>query len=612
MTMEYPKLLEAEKRRIADETAKIPKLEAQIAEARRIYARHLELAERKGDAFHSFAAYTEAEDEDDRLEGEDEWSNPEEYRYYMGLIAQDVSSENKLRHTSDLISNKAGKITTLETSKDDLETSIKRRRGLLKAITRFNPSVTHAKQKGYLNHFVRIKPDEWLGANGRRRHRTDRQTNSRLKVTMDMFVRPEWRGLPKQTGEYEGIDYDDVSLDRVPFDPALIPDSFLDGLGWVVPNGHELDRLREKRKYIPAVKQLMEECVFPLNMSGSGKGDRMNYRLLVVSGHKQMNEGKIIVPRTNTEDDIYERHKEPSIFTSAYAVGRQAGHVTKNYEKESQIITSENSNLKALHKRLLKLKKHNPDYETERNKIKEGLGGIVDTLTGSITFYKRVAYEALSCAANLKDKLGRDNFGASLARLVKVMDRLEKRLDESFDTSLAFPENAKTIDAVIYNGENTIEQYGQAFTEYIESGSISRFGGLVDTLQELRVRPFNLYAQRIEDFIKVMNQHRGKPELRKIAAIKGLAVTRLFAVQKGVENVLYKLGNDATDIDMAKIFMRQTKALAIGLAVGQYKSIFNKVVAHIEEIEAEEHETTKKIKTHLKELNFEELLNQIK
>ena len=622
--MDYPELCADQqvrlKQAISEADTKIPKIEARIVKERGVLERHLMRAKNKLDDFALASAYADEEHADDVTFCDEALEGPmEEGELRENPIIEDeggddigqkfaleVSSDANLMHTYTLISNKAGLITNLKGKINDLRERIFQNRRLLQNIMEYNP-VTEQIEDGerYVNEFDIVSPNKWMIANATRRKTHGRQTNSIFMTTVNMFVPIEYRGLPKD----RNVDLDSVSLDNIPFDPFMIPDSFLAGLGWNAPDSelNELDKIKEKAKFISAIKQLMSKCVVPLPISGSGlafKGTKMNYRLLVVKGHRTMNNGKIIMPRYNTKEGTHLRHKEPSVFNDAYSALRQAKHVTKNYKEESEAITRANNGARELHGRLMSLKKDDPEKEKKKARITEELEAILENLINAVTFYKHIARDTLKCASNLKDRLDRYNPYASLARLVRVTNNLVKRMDEIGKTSLAFPENETSLEAVTNNGEDIIDRYSEAFDRYLFNGDMEKFTGIAGTLSKLQVRPFNLYADRLSYCIGSMNRRKDK---RMEFAKRGLKITKLFAIQKMYEDTLYQLDDDV-DVFRALDTVEQLKGHIRKTEFGEIATQIDQLMIHAH---GGDFKKTKEIKETLKKLDFERLLNAI-
>lgn len=598
--MEYRELHDKESEKLKQVAATRDSLTTHIQEGRRILANHLALAERRGDDIALAEAY-----EDDAFTDDGDVD--------LLHIAADIRGESKAGRILAMIQAKLDSLASQAESRFQLNADIERSRGLLKRIARFNPNVIQSKSHRYLSKFdTRIKPDDWLDENRRRREEQNKQTNSLLKVVMDMFVHPDYRGLPRN----RDADFDDPGLIlNVPFDPARISDSLLEGLEFDLPQegAHEIERLEHKFRLIPALKAILIRCI-PMTLTVDGGGKR-NYRLLVIGNgdrKRDRNGGKIIIPRYDTSAPLEERQKVPAVFKSAYDALRQTEHVSRQYEDELKFVSEAKLEVAALHKRLLELRPGDENYEVQKIEITKRLHEVVERLMHSVTLYKHTAYESLKSAADLKDSRGRENLGASRARMVKILDRLEKRLKEASKTSLAFPENAVALRNTINYSEDVLRRYGEAFDEYSQYRESHKFSELQGTLQKLNVRPFNLYAQSLMDCMLKMNSaKKGDTEGRRLIAIKALAITRLSAVQSIIEDVLFGM-NGMTNINAARQLIKEKTVSVKNCSVPEYRNVFEKVETYMQQAVTEEYETPEKAKAYLKELDFEELLEHIR
>jgi len=612
--MEYQELYDKEAQKSENLTRKLDALNKKIARERDRFKHCIELAESKGDDFALYEAYLDDEDDDETEE------EPQ--------IAQGIFEDADLGRILALIQKRGDGIMTLRNAIIAVKNTIEEQEDYLKRIRKYNPSVIQSKQNKYLSHFYPVKPDEWLKENERTRHDMNSQTNSRLMIFMETFVRPDYRGLPRRGGKYGQMDLDRIPLEEVPFDPAYISDTFLRKFGFtgVLKGKDDLPALQRKERLIPAVKHFLENCVFPLPKTQSRTTDH-NYRLFLVTGHRRSTNGKIINPHMDAKHE----RRIPSVFDSAFSCHRQTDHVFKQYQSESKSLSDTLAELKSLHARLKKLmgKKIEPgsNEEIEKNDIKMDLKIIAESLQYSFNLLKVIAQESLEKAQELKDSLDRENFGANLARLIKALGRLDDRKEEIFDMSLASPENAIMLEEIINTSSKTIEQYDHAFQRYIDEGNMSEFEGLKGTLQQMQVRPFNLYADRLLTCLNKMNRMKGndKSTLRLDEATKALAITRLFKIQKDLEKVLLDMDRDR--LPMHETRCRYLKLLFKSIDTNlptHYQSPFIALKRHLEEIKASMKENwavdntepsqaqAEDLKDDLKKIDFEKLLEEIK
>jgi len=635
--MEYKELHERESYLLQNNLRRQQKLTARLKKSREIYAKHLEAAEQKGYEYALFESY---------MDDDGEYGGPEPE------IAQGIWDDENLGFTKDLVEKKAAEISRFEALAKELETYTKRRRGLISAIVRYNPSRRQANSRIVQENFFFAPDSSWMREHGEKRSRQGKRTNSMFKTFQDIFTRHNYRIIPKAEGKFGGIDFDKLDLDPVIVDPERMSDYFLKefenrrfGLYSPPSDKHELDRLRAKDAMIPALKIFFQHHVTPTPRSSWDDKD-LNYRILVVNGYNPEHDGKIIYPHYDTSEEECKRRKVMTFYSSAYAARRAAARLFPGYEKESSGLLKAQLCIKQARVYIEKATK-------EKAKSEEHLEDARKNLCKAITYllkltdepesgtgesakkddkqkkprirnkYKVSAYNRLFSTANLKDKLERLNVGASLAKLVPVYKDLQRRLNEVDSTSIAGPENQNTLNSTITQSEGVLKSYEEAFKTYVETnGDKQQFEALKGSLQKLKVRPFNLYANALIEYLRDINKTPDKTAKIEIAS-KALTITRLFDLQKHIEDMMYKL--DTTDaLDIKSLFEKMDQFISL-VSRCQIKGEEEKFKVLKELLEAKKDEFQKfyetsiiyagfrqSFKDKLKEIDFEKLLRDIK
>ncbi len=541
--MEYSELHDKEVGRLNARTERRDASTKGLEEDRRILAKHLGVAESKVYDYALCFAYLDSDSDD-----EDENNGD-------GLqIARGIWEDRKLGHTRNLVEKKSGVVSKREEYIKGLKIIIARTKGLIKAIAMYNPSKRQARRKVVQDHFVFAKGRNWLDWNAERRREQEGRTNSRFKTFVDIFSRSNYRIFPKKEGRFGHFNLDVLPLDSVVVDPDRISDSFLAslankkfGLSPVPKEKHPLDKLRAKEKMIPAVKQFFEQHVSPLNRAGWDDKD-VNWRLLVVEGYHPRHDGKIINPRFVSREKPGERNKIMYVYKSAYSARRGSGYLYEYYEIESQVLYQILWNLKLVRGELILVKKGDSNESKVLRSAKKRLKELVAQLENPKdvenprkpdNVYKSSAYKRLLTTIDLKDVKGRINKGASLAKLVAICNNLQNRLEEVDDISITGPQNNNTLNSEIVQSENVLSSYSDAFQAYLDVGNESRsmFKSLNGSLANIRVRPFNLYARRLQKCIKDMKAESDF-DVKNDFARRGLAIANLFKIQKYVEQLI--------------------------------------------------------------------------
>jgi hypothetical protein len=234
--------------------------------------------------------------------------------------------------------------------------------------------------------------------------------------------------------------------------------------------------------------------------------------------------------------------------------------------------------------------------------------------------YKASAYERLLTTIDLKDIKGRINKGASLSKLVPVCEDLQDRLEEVDETSIAGPENKNTLNSEINQSENVLSSYSDAFQSYLDVGIESRstFEALDGFLAKIRVRPFNLYARRLQKCIRQMKAN-ADPEVKSDLAKRGLAITNLFKIQKQVEWFIAKNDKYPTEVtEVLYIHLDKLDDLADQLRVPDCEGVFELFRDRLAELRKEIGDSMKEqyalspynLKTMLKAIDFGAILRK--
>jgi hypothetical protein len=600
--MEYPKLHQTESDKLDKEVKRRARLQAQIEKDRKIYAKFLQTAERKGDAFALYEAYIEDEpnESDDKPEDKTE-SEPQ--------IAQAIWEDESLGLIQQRLEKKSGQISAEETRLKQLGSHVESHRGLVKAVAMYNPSAMQARNEVVQKYFYFASGDNWLWANRARRRQQKKPTNSRFKTFQDIFARHNYRIVPKSEGSFGNTDFDELSLDPVVMDPERISDAFLKELenrdaGLYLPSEekHPLDRLREKEGMIPPVKRFFQENVSPVHKV-SWESNNVNYRVLAVKGYHPDHDGKLICPHFDTSEDAGKRHKIMAIYPSAYTARRHASRIFAQYGRESDTLLGIKWQVTQVRKTLEG--GVSSDQASVLEKARMQLCETIEKLKKPKNLKKVSARDRLLSASQLTDIRGRLNVGASLAKLVAVCGDIQARLEEVDDTCLAGPDDYTTLNAVILQSSNVLNAYSGAFQQYIATQDKKAFAPLQHTLQKLDVRPFNLYAKRLMDCLGAMN-HNDDIGIKIAEATKAFAVTRLFDVQRKVERLISEcdLKPDSVPAKLQGVLSEID-----GLQVSGYEAPFARIKGHLSSLSVQS--DIGLLKNGLKEIDFEELLKQI-
>ena len=204
--------------------------------------------------------------------------------------------------------------------------------------------------------------------------------------------------------------------------------------------------------------------------------------------------------------------------------------------------------------------------------------------------------------------------------MVRILNDVDSRIREASNQSLAYPENRTALLNMITPSSQTLYSYGKAFENYANGSPSdhSEFKALEKSLDKLTVRPFNVYAVRIKDCIRRMSSIKGEGflEKRRKVATKAHAITILFRVHEEFAETIASFSfwpNTKDEIILKNI--ESLKSNVTKIIPSEYPQPFNDVISHLNTFEYNEGAPgtiAEQAKEHLKELNFEKLLSDIK
>jgi hypothetical protein len=455
--------------------------------------------------------------------------------------------------------------------------------------------------------------------------------NSRWKTYQDIFTPFQFRLRPKRQGPVVLMDaYDDLSLRPCVVDPDRITDSFLREFEMPLPpaDSNALQKLKFKEALIPDIVDFFENHVKPMKKP-SRMGEGKNWRLMVVQNYGSEHDGKIINPRYVGKGEENKKRKVMQFFENAYATRRKSDHVDRQYKNETRFLIGKAEDLSHIHRRLLNLiGLPEPEKEREKQEILISihllLEDILKVMREPDNEHKRSAKQDLVNVAGLKDRLNRDNLGASLARMLKIIRNLKTRKSQVFTTSLASPEDAKTLEDVIEYSEKIINQHLAAFSAFFKNGDQRPLMAL-NNLSSLQIRPFNLYATFLQDVSDsiVRGSQTADGQGRREAAINGVSICKLFNIEREREMILYEITGQSVEpgLDTLLEYARRLYRSVNTNQMNKHKAVFDSIkeglrllTESLKQMNAEKktpQELYQAFKNGLKEIDFEYLIGEI-
>ncbi len=560
------------------------------------------------------------------------------------LLAHAIDKKRKLELTLSNKQKKEYEIEDLEEKLDDLAELQEQLRIDIKRIITFDPFQEQLDNPDLRDHFFFAGKRYW------------KQRNSRFKTYQDLYTsHHSYRIRPAREGKYWNGHEDKVPLKHCVTDPSRFTDKFLEEFGLADLSGDltPLQKMEIKTEAIPKVAEFFEHLQ-PMSEAKRGRLQQ-NYRLYVVEGYDPVHDGKIIrVQYTGTlpEDEDYKR---TSTFQDIYSVRRSTEHTANNLDDKGTRILDIGTSVQQTHKDLLDIGADDPKKEEEKEKARQNLTTALNNLAKVTSFRGRSAAKVLRSISDLKDSLGRDNPGAVCAQLLGVIDNLKKRYPQVIDKRKHLLEDSTYLSRQISANEVDLDLYFTGFNEVCEKLVMAQasvvFKDIPDErigeqrkyttnvilkplddlpdLENLNVRPFNLYASKLDKKKKLIEEGVYERDIEKARneAIKAFIISKIFQVQKELELVIRDVSvKESTDWEDMHERMSHIKDIADerevfpDVEIESYKKIYGtelvekiqNVIKFIEGLfEASDEDSNKELKKELEKIDFTTILDQL-
>lgn len=414
--------------------------------------------------------------------------------------------------------------------------------------------------------------------------------NSKFKIFQDIFAPPGHRILPKK----KYVDYNSIDLNDCIVNPEFVPNKFLTefGLADLSSCPDKLSKLQVKTESKPKIVDFFNHLK-PMSPDQDNE-NKVSNRLLVLEGFdkegaEEKHDGKIIIPVSRTSNDIH--RKIIQSFDSIYSAQRRFGHAEGGYELEKPKIFAVKNRIISILNNVRGLRHTDPEVKTVCDDIRREMDGLKDVKN----IHKKGIYDVLQKIQDLKDSLGRHNPGSSAATLVTALNKITDRLEDILGVTSTMDMDRGILNMRINRGEaildlcfdkfNKICECARNFEETISpirhDGSLKRreptpeeigimklrMNTILRSLEDintLKVRPFNLYAEKLSEKAMVIKDILSKKnrdslfdsidwqDFEKVrdTAIKAFIISKIFKVQKERERILAEisLAPEKTDI----------------------------------------------------------------
>jgi hypothetical protein len=451
------------------------------------------------------------------------------------------------------------------------------------------------------------------------------EENPSLFVELQRLHTPRhYRQLPKREGDFGKIDFHDLPLRQLIFDPTLIPLRYLEQLGLTrLPEGvDEIGQFDAIASCLPAYKQFCDRSLTPFHDFGR-PGAHRNPRMMVVSDHLPHTDGWII----HSKGSVSKKRKEPQIFKSAYTFRRMAVHMEKGYDTERRKLDKAERIVATRQELLQAIRAEDVPEEKAKNRQKahRRLRETPNIFKGVQVDKKKEAKETLH-SVDLKDSRGQVNPGAAQARLVTVTDRIDERWEEDVQTIVKVKKrDFSQLEQVIHHCEAALSAHERYLGEYLKEGKAKAIPTRYRDLSDVKLRPFNLYAkqaQRALNAIEVTESGNTPRSVRPLI-VRGYASLRLFDVEKEREAILLELAKKKGKVDLEYLLeqgrrlWRSAHSHQVRAASGPIRAIKDHLKDLADELKrlqkegATAYQLRSLFKDGLKTINFETLLKEI-
>lgn len=447
--------------------------------------------------------------------------------------------------TQERVDNKRELVSALESRLTELEVSAMRVRDIIRRLLTFDPVMATLDQ---------LPPRFRLAGKGERR-----KVNSRFKTFQDIFTPPEARILPNTRYPLTRKRYDKLPLDACPVDPERIPDWFFEEFDLGSLEGlSDFEKLERKVEVTPQIREIFTHLK-PMEAHG-----RQTHRAMVLDGYDEAHDGKILVTSYSGRDKDGEDRKIMQVYGSVYEAHRRTAYTNEGYDREQEKLHGIKARIRGIQRELVGMRKDDP----KKDELVKRIASELEMIGIVANCHKVEAADILAAVMNLSDGSGRHNPGATCARMVRAVGLLEKRLPQIFEKSRWVSDDKKILNSTINKGKGVMEQARVAslglcegLQEGMDGENIRRTVDSMSDLQEMTVRPFNIYGAKLQekmDDIKACLK-RGDSGVVRDEAINAYVACKVFEVQHERERILRDIAGSPMETTIENLLDRASK-----------------------------------------------------
>lgn len=254
-----------------------------------------------------------------------------------------------------------------------------------------------------------------------------RSPRTRLKMAQEILVAPsELQVVGREDLAEFGLE---KLMQNIVMDPRKITDTMLRnfGLDEYVPTGRGLsapERIRERARAIPVIKEFLAKGIEPMNYVHEGSEDRSSFfRLFRVKNGK--NVGRVL----GVQDNVGKR----PFLTDLHSAYRRVDEIEESYKKELEKLNGIRKILGEIRRKILNGGWVEVKSGPELARMMKSLDGIVESLEFVRNEHKEKIKEAVAGCVTFKDGKGRFNPGSKLAIFTKVPPFIDQRIQQTAD-----------------------------------------------------------------------------------------------------------------------------------------------------------------------------------
>ena len=539
------------------------------------------------------------------------------------------------------------------------------------------------------NQFVRLRdlpqhPDSTLEGDRLRQHIWDAMPNSRFKRFQEAFSYPHQFIVPAfNIGERNSVTFvGHQNFNTMSLEPCLVSADRISEKLAVDLELVEFDENDERRPYQRLQKKAQPEAIARLKKTWESAVplQQGHHRILTIQpssaavndrypdteGPSNATVGTILYTREeeNGRQQAQEQNDRPrqltvQHFPSAYAAHRKTFHENHAYRREIDQLSQLQDDLRALNGRLDRDWKRDTS-ETEKGEMRteaqESITQCRELLSACENKYKVQAHDLLEHINDLQDSSNKTNVGASLAKMVAVINRLQSRFEEMYPKGGFNEQDQMVLEAQIQNHERGIRRYRdnvqrnadvvhdglQLFNgnglspDQVDSqsrGVLRRMHIHPDDLKGIRLRPFTTYAGRLREKHDALDDalHERSLDASQDAVVQMHVIGKFQAMHTCFEHVKrYIIDGEHLPISRIRDFVHHLRELFSTYQVlpdhivAGYEGTFQHMRDELERIEqglehyakqdvdvSERTEIYKRLKAYLEQFDIEEMVMEL-